>query len=157
MRVRDLMTSEVASVRRTDHLDRAVRHMERRNCGTVPVVDDDERVVGMVTDRDVCLTALRTDRPLSALAVEEAMSRELFACGPDDTIDEVERVMGLHQIRRMPVVGDGGKLVGILSLDDIAREAYREEDLFAPPVSEQAVGRTLGQISRPHLIQGGGF
>ena len=153
MRVQDLMIREVATVRPNDDLGRAVRSMERHDCGCVVVVDDASRVAGILTDRDACLAALHTDRPLSRLETTDFMRKQVFTCAPDDSVDEAERRMGEHQVRRLPVVDAGGRLCGILSLDDIAEKAWREEDLILPAVSEKDVGRTLGQIGRPHVIQ----
>jgi len=153
MRVQDLMTREVATVLPADELGRAARLMEKRDCGCVAVLDDASKVAGALTDRDVCMAAMRTDSPLSRLNVGAAMSAPVCACRPDDSIAEAERQMGLHQVRRLLVVDADGRLAGILSLDDIAREACREEDLIAAPVSAEAVGITLGQIGRPHLIE----
>ena len=152
MKVKDLMNRDVVTVRLTDGLARAVESMQARECGCVPVIDEGSRVVGILTDRDVCLAALRTDRPLSRLGTEAAMSARVFTCKPGDTIAEAEHLMGLHQVRRLPVVDANGRLLGILSLDDIAKEACLEEGLIVPPVSAEAVGRTLGQISRSHLL-----
>ena len=155
MKVRDLMTHEVATVRPEHTLARAARLMQERDCGCVAVTDEASRVVGILTDRDVCLAALDRDRALSKIAVADAMTSEVVACSPDDDVPATEKRMGLHQVRRVPVVDARGDLVGILSLDDLARESCREADLIVPPVSEKGVGRTLGQISRPHLIEEG--
>ena len=81
------------------------------------------------------------------------MSAKAYSCRAHDSIGEAEQAMGLHQVRRLPAVDENGRLEGILSLDDIAREARSEQGLIAPPVSAEAVGRTLGQIDRPHLIE----
>ena len=124
-----------------------------RDCGCVVVVDDLGHPLGMVTDRDICMAALRTERALTRIAVADAMTERPFACRPDDTVDAAENLMALHQVRRLPVLDDQGRVCGILALDDIARHARASDDLFAPAVSCAAVGRTLGQITRPHLIQ----
>lgn len=153
MRVEELMTRKVATVRPADALNRAARLMQERDCGCVAVVGEDSSVVGVITDRDVCMAALRTDSPLSRLGVESVMSSRVFTCRPGDSIAEAERMMGQHQVRRLPVLDEEGHLEGILSLDDIAREAIGEQDLIAPPVSAEETGRTLGQIGRPHLIE----
>ncbi len=153
MHVEDLMSRRVATVRPTEGLDRVARLMQELGCGCVAVTDEESNVVGIVTDRDACMACLRTDKALSRLEARAAMSRVVFTCAPSDTIAEAERSMAQHQVRRLPVVDAQGSLRGILSLDDIAKEAWREEGLIAPPVSADAVGRTLGQISRPHLIE----
>lgn len=152
MNVMSLMQRNVATVRRGAHLDDAAALLRDRDCGSVVVVDDDRRPVGVVTDRDVCLAAVQAGLPIGALAVADVMSERPFTCRGDDTLAAAEQTMSLHQVRRLPVVDAGGRLVGLLALDDIAAEACREADLLAPPVSCAAVGRTLGQITRPHLV-----
>lgn len=155
MKVEELMTRAVATVAPEDGLDRAARWMRELDCGCVPVVDRrSQSLVGIVTDRDACMTALRSDRPLSRLRVDEAMASWVFTCRPGDPIREAERLMGLHQVRRLPVVDGKGRLVGLLSLDDVAREARHECGLIAPTVSAEEVGTTLGQVGRPRLIGG---
>jgi len=154
MKVHQLMTRDVARVRAGESLARAVSLMQERDCGCVAVTDEASRLVGILTDRDACLVALRMDRPLSQLSLEHAMRTEVFTCGPEDTIEAAERAMGQHQVRRLPVVDAAGCLCGILSLGDIAREARREEGWIGTPVPARDVGRTLGQIGRPHLIPG---
>jgi len=154
MKVQDLMTRAVATARAPDSLARAVELMQERDCGCIAVVDEASKVVGILTDRDVCLAALRTGRPLSRVNVNDSMTTKVFTCAQDDLVADAERRMGQHQVRRLPVVDGVGRLHGILSLDDIAKEARREEGLIAPPVSAESVGRTLGQVGRPHLIGG---
>lgn len=156
MKVSDLMVRRVATTDPDEALDHAVQRMHERDCGALPVVDLEYRVLAMVTDRDVCLAAWRTDRPLSALSVRDAMSQMLVTCHPEDTLEEAERLMGLHQVRRLPVVDAQGRLEGILPLDDIAGEARRERDLIVPAVTSESVGRTMGEISRPRVLHGSG-
>lgn len=156
MKVRDLMLRKVATTDPEERLDHAVQRMHACDCGALPVVDPEYHALAMVTDRDACLSAWRADAKLSALFVRDAMSKTLVSCRPDDTIEEAERLMGLHQVRRLPVVDAQGRLEGLLPLDDVAREARRERDLILPPVTSESVGRTLGEISRPRLVHGGG-
>lgn len=154
MKVQDLMTRRVATVGAQDSLARAVKLMQERDCGCIVVIDEASKVAGILTDRGVCLAALRTDKPLSRLKARDCMRTEVFTCAPNDGVAEAEQRMGQHQVRRLPVVDAKGRLRGILSLDDLAREACREEGLIAPPVSTKDVGRTLGEVGRPHLIEG---
>lgn len=156
MKVRELMLRRVATTDPEERLDRAVQRMCERACGVLPVVDLEYRVLAMMTDRDVCLAAWRSDRPLSSLSVRDAMSASVVSCHPEDSVDAAERLMGLHQVRRLPVVDDLGRLEGLLPLDDIARAARSERDLIVPPVTEASVGRTLGEISRARILRAGG-
>jgi CBS domain-containing protein len=152
MNVLQLMQRQVATVLPTDGLDQAATLMRDRDCGCVVVNDQNGHPVGVLTDRDICLAALRSGRPIAEQRAGGAMSERLFTCRAEDTVAEAERAMALHQVRRLPVVDAHGRLSGLLALDDVAREACREQDLLAPPVSCAAVGRTLGEITRPRLI-----
>lgn len=151
----DLMTRAVATVRPEDTLATAARRMQEQHCGCVVVVDAQDFPLGILTDRDVCLAALHTNQPLSQLQSHTHMHGPVHTVRDRDTLTHVEDVMSLHQVRRVPVVDAWSRLVGILSIDDLAREARRTEDLFAPAASPAAVGRTLAEICRPHLVNGG--
>jgi CBS-domain-containing membrane protein len=155
MQVHKLMTPWPGWVHPEDSLKRAAELMQRHACGCVPVVDEREHVVGVLTDRDVCLAALRSDQPISNLRCQGVMSQPAHICRTEDTTVEAERLMGLHRVRRLPVVDAEGRLAGVISLDDLAREARRGADLFVPHVGQSEVGRTLGEISRPALVVDG--
>jgi CBS domain-containing protein len=123
MKVEDLMTTDVGACRPFDSVDRSARIMWERDCGAVPVVDQEGRVVAMLTDRDICMAALTQGRPLEEIHVSSAMSRRLWSCRPQDDVKEAEKVMRTHQVRRLPVIDADGKLVGVLSISDLARVA----------------------------------
>jgi CBS domain-containing protein len=152
--IQELMVRHVATVSPDEGLDRAVKLMSERSCGCLPVVDEEHHPLAMVTDRDVCLAAWREDLPLSEMAVKNAMSVSVISCRPEDSVAAAEHLMGLHQVRRLPVVDSDGRLVGLVSLEDLAREARKEEGWIAPPVTTEAVGRTLGEIGRPRILRG---
>lgn len=147
-----MMQRNVAAVRPDETLEDVARLLRDRSCGCVIVIDEERKPLGVVTDRDICLAALRSGAALDAIQASAAMSTRLFSCGIHESIDSAERTMALHQVRRLPVVDSARRLVGILALDDLALEACREEDWLAPPVSCAAVGRTLGQIARQRLL-----
>lgn len=149
MQVAELMSRLVFTVQQHDSLAHAAAAMAARECGSAVVVDDDRRPLAMLTDRDICMAALHSDRPLSQLRVGAAMSLRLHTCGLHDTIAKAEDLMALYQVRRLPVVDRQGRIAGLLSLDDIARQARREVDLCVPEISAAAVGATLGRICRP--------
>lgn len=149
MRVAEIMTSEVSTCLEDDELAEVVRRMEQHDCGCLPVVANGTRVVGVVTDRDICLVAGRTGKPLSELRVADAMTRPVRTCSADASLEEAEYVMREAQVRRLPVVDEGGALVGILALADLAREAEHERKLRHQEVSRIDIGDTLAAISRP--------
>jgi CBS domain-containing protein len=146
MKVRQLMTRYVWTVQPGDGLDRAARMMQGRGCGCLPVVDAHGHVEGMLTDRDICMTLVREAARPSSLQVKHAMRQPAFACSPDDGLECAEALMAQHRVRRLPVVDDAGRLVGLLSIDDIARRASRDVEPLVWSTSPEAVGRTLGGI-----------
>jgi predicted transcriptional regulator len=102
-------------------LDRPAQIMWDHDCGSVPVVDDEGRVVGLVTDRDICMAAHFRGQPLTAIQVGTVMSRELCACQPDDQILDAERLMSSRQVHRLPILNPDGSLIGMITISDIAR------------------------------------
>ena len=126
MKVKELMTRQVATVRPGEAAAAAARMMWDCDCGALPVVDDDGRAIAMVTDRDLCMTAMFRGRPLCDIRVADAMSKSIASSRPDDTVTNAEKVMRQNQIRRLPVVDGDRRLVGMLSLADIVRAAGRE-------------------------------
>jgi CBS domain-containing protein len=126
MKVEQLMQRSVRTCRPDDPLERATQLMWEHDCGAIVVVDDAGRAVGMVTDRDACMAAYTQGKPLSALPVSAAMSQTVQSCRPADTVAEAARIMQAAQVRRLPVVGDGDATIGVLSLNDIARQAVRD-------------------------------
>ena len=141
--VGDLMHADVVTCRPDDTLNRCAQIMWDEACGCVPVVDEDGRPISIITDRNVYMAAYIQGKPLSDLVVSSAMSKRLLVVGANDTLDAAERVMRRHGVRRLLVVGRDGMLVGVLSFDDIVRNAEfgpREDraPLSAPMLAETA-------------------
>jgi len=122
MRVRDLMTPDPWSCAPTDSLAAAARLLWDRDVGVLPVVEGGV-VVGMLTDRDACMAAYTQGRPLAELPVRSAMSREVHAARPDDSIASAMFTMREQQVRRLPVVDEAGGLQGVLSVGDLTGAA----------------------------------
>jgi CBS domain-containing protein len=121
MQVQELMTEDVAFCREGDSGAEAARLMWDCDCGSIPVLSTDgRRLLGVVTDRDLCMAAFTTGLGLDAIRVENAMARPPLTCGPEDDLAMVQRVMREFQVRRVPVVDRQDELVGILSLNDLA-------------------------------------
>lgn len=121
MKVRDLMVPEVKCCATNTTLNSAAQMMWDNDIGCVPIVDDAARVVGMLTDRDICMAAYIQGVSLRELPVTSAMSKRVFSCAPDDDIAAAEKVMREKQVRRLPVVDPRGRLAGFISVSDIAR------------------------------------
>ncbi len=151
MKVENLMTTDVGACRPFDTTDRSARIMWERDCGAVPVVDQEGRAIAMLTDRDICMAALTQGRPLEEMHVSSAMSRKLWSCRPQDDVKEAEKTMRAHQVRRLPVLDADGKVVGLLSISDLARAAVSSKTSRGKkkPVGPSDVGETLGAISTP--------
>jgi CBS domain-containing protein len=149
MKVLDLMTEDVGTCRPYEGVDKGAKVMWEQDCGAVPVVDQDRRVVAMLTDRDICMASFTQGRGLSEIRVSSAMSKNLWTCRPDDDVADAEAVMRTHKVRRLPVVDAEGKLAGILSLSDLARAAVRPKrgKTKKKGVELTDVGQTLGAIS----------
>ena len=150
MKVEQLMTRNVETCREDDRLSRAAQIMWEHDCGVVPVLatgDGTGKVVGMLTDRDVCMAAYTQGRALEGIPVRSARSRDLCSCRPSDAIAVALKVMETNQIRRLPVLDHEDRLVGVLSLADIGREATREHGVAKVEVTAAAVGGAVEAIS----------
>jgi CBS domain-containing protein len=149
MNIAQLMTRHVVTCGADDTLERAAQLMWDFDCGAVPVVDGERHVIGIITDRDVCMSAYTQGRPLKSIKVHEAMANEVFSCMPDDSIAEAEKIMRNYRIRRLPVIDFDGRLVGMVSLNDLARESVREQSQRRRDVTLAEVGATLAAICEP--------
>lgn len=152
--VQSLMTPSPATVTPEDHLNVAASRLWDQDCGALPVIDGSSVVVGVLTDRDICMATWSRATTPELIPVKDAMSMKLVSCRADDTIDEALAAMRSNQVRRLPVVDDEQRLVGMLSLADIVQSAHLRQD------DAEALGRavvsTLGVIcQRPVLIPGG--
>jgi CBS domain-containing protein len=137
MKVSEAMTREVQLARPDQPIREIASLMGEMDIGAVPVQEND-RLVGMITDRDIAVRAVGEGRGPDT-PVREVMSREIKYCFDDQTIDEVTQNMGDLRIRRLPVVNREKRLVGILSLGDLAIENRWQDE----------AGEALGQISQP--------
>jgi len=123
--VRDIMTAEVQTCRSYESLNAAAQKMWETDVGAIPVLDDKGRVVGMLTDRDICMAAYTQGRPLSEIVIAESMSGTIVTCGPGDNVARAEQLMRDNAIRRLPVVDEERHVVGIVSMNDFARAVSR--------------------------------
>lgn len=145
MKARDLMTPDPAQVTPTDTLQRVSQLMAEHDCGCIPVVQgaDQRSLVGVITDRDIAIRAVAEGRPATTL-IGEIMTPNPDYVGPDDDLEQVEKLMSDHQIRRVVVVDSRGDCVGIIAQADLARAAKRSSE----PTPKEMVD-VLEKISRP--------
>ena len=123
MNVKEVMTPNPKAIWLTESLADAARLMWENDCGVLPIIKDNRKVVGLITDRDICMAAAMQDRNPSGISVEEVMTGQIYAVNPDDNIDRALQLMQEHRIRRLPVINPEGELEGILSLNDVVRSA----------------------------------
>jgi CBS domain-containing protein len=149
------MARPVQCCRPEDTLAHAAQLMWDHDCGCLPVVGGNgiARVVGIITDRDICMCALFTNKTLRQLRVVEAMAKQVYTCRPGDSLAKVERTMREARIRRLPVVDEDGTLVGMISLADLANEAARKRAASRQVITGSEVGDTLAAICEPQHRQ----
>lgn len=136
-------------------LAEAARKMWQHDVGCLPVVDGDGKAIAMVTDRDACMAAYLAGTPLDKVPVRTAMSRALWSCGPETSPAEAEAIMSHRQIRRLPVVDGAGRLLGVVTLGDLARAAARNsEGAGAARPGSQDVTATLAAVVSPRSDAG---
>ncbi len=147
MKVREVMRSEPRVSFKVETLAAAGRTMVEVGCGVLPVVDEERRVVGVITDRDICCHLTSQDLRPSKVTVGKAMSEMVFSCSDEDEISTALTIMRGYKVRRLPVVDGNSKLLGMLSLDDVALKAraFDAEGSTAPYYGE--VARTLKAIA----------
>jgi CBS domain-containing protein len=143
-----MMTKDVRTCFATDSINRAAQIMWENDCGCVPVVDDQGNLVGIVTDRDVCMAAYMQGRPLADIAVSTVASTNVATVDENDSLHRAEKVMHDAQVRRLPVLDENKRLVGLLSISDLARRV-RE---LADGIPSHIVGALAGISQRrsPH-------
>jgi len=130
-RVAEVMSKEVASCHMNDSMNRAAQLMWEHDCGCIPVVDDGSRVVGIITDRDICMAAYTQGKSLKELPVSLACSSDVQTCRTIDTLARAEELMTHAQVRRLPVVDPMGVLVGLVSMSDLAHHTKSTADKLA--------------------------
>jgi CBS domain-containing protein len=123
--VREVMTADVVSIPPELTLQDAASIMKTLDVAALPV-SDGERLIGLITDRDITLRAIAEGRDPRTTDVGDVMTSEVVCCHEDDEVQRAAGLMQREQLRRLPVIDEGGRLVGIVSLGDVKREAREE-------------------------------
>src|SRR5690349_9985624 len=138
MKVRDIMTSEgLATASLDTTLAEIAVRMRDESIGAIPILDEDDNLAGIITDRDIVVRAIAEGQDPSSCTAEEILSEQLHTIRQDASLEEAADLMARHKIRRLPVVEDG-TIIGMISLGDISVKAEEEED---------KAGEALGEIS----------
>jgi len=149
MKISQIMKTDVEVCSLDDNLAAAASRMWDRDLGCLPVLDRDGQVVGVITDRDICMAAYTRGQRLQDIPVLVAMAKDVLSCPPDATLVEAEDIMRSGQVRRLPVIDSDGCLVGIVSLNDLALLAQHEIGRKTRDLSAQEITATLAAISTP--------
>lgn len=139
MKCGDMMTKDPVACTPDDDCCTVARLLRDHDVGSLPVVtsEEDRRVVGMITDRDICIRVCAEDLLASDINVDEVMSIGVVTCSVDDDVDQATERMEEHRIRRIPVIDAKGLLVGIIAQADIARRHHEK------------AGEVVEQVSQP--------
>jgi CBS-domain-containing membrane protein len=148
MYVESLMKREVKTCTPEDTLHRAAQTMWESDCGFLPVVDFRQRLVGVITDRDICMAAFTQGVALASTNVASAMSRNALSCPPRANLTDVAALMASRQLRRLPVIDRFGKLVGVVTLSDLVRHAQATNTLRRTFAGAK-LARVLAKVCAP--------
>ncbi len=150
VKVQDVMTSPAHSCKPGETLVGAARAMWDYSCGALPVLDSEGMPAGMLTDRDVCMALARKNRFPGDIRVREVMSPHPFVCHPADEAESALATMAKRQVRRLPVVDTQGRLVGIVSVNDVlARAGSSHENPHGADEVHRLVVETLLELCAP--------
>ena len=134
--IREVMTSKLCSIDTDKSVAYAAKMMRDEDVGIAPIVEGD-RLVGVLTDRDIAVRVVAEGRDPEQVKVTEVASRDVVTLDPQQDLDEALRLMARHQVRRLPVVEEDGRLVGVVAQADVAQEG-----------DDRRTGEVVEQISR---------
>lgn len=146
MKVRDIMTQTAVTCGPETNVGTAVEMLWVHNCGMLPVVDANKGLIGIVTDRDICIALGTRNRLPGNLTVGEVATVPVFTCRPDDEIHEALGTMAEHQVHRLPVVDGNDVPLGVLSMDDILLHADQNKWEGCCELSSEEIIRCLKKM-----------
>jgi CBS domain-containing protein len=153
MKVKEVMMGTPYYCQPETNLGSATELMWNANCGFLPVEAADGKVIGVITDRDICIALGTRSRLAGDIAVGEVMSGKLYSCAPDDEIHLTLQTMKEEKVRRLPVVGQKGSLVGVISMDDILLRTEPMSLGREPELSSDEVVRAYRAITQRQVSQ----
>jgi CBS domain-containing protein len=147
MKVKDVMTRDVQVCTPETNLAAAAMIMWENDCGCVPVMNSDDcKVIGMITDRDICMAVATKHLAASEITVGEVFSGNLYACNSHDDVRDALKIMRAEKVRRLPVISVNGTLEGIVSMNDIVLHAAEAPGRKMPELSYEDIVRTMKEI-----------
>ncbi len=148
VRTHEIMTRSVVTVQPNDTVERAAQLMGNNNCGALPVVDNGNRIIGMVTDRDLTIRSTGLGQDPRQARVNDCMTHGSFACHANNSLKDCMRQMSRHQIRRLPVINDHNQVIGIISQADLARYT----GAYPGHGARRAMADVLSAVSEPTIV-----
>ena len=130
MKCRDIMTKYVRMCKPECSVKDAAQIMKEVNAGVVPVVNENDEILGILTDRDITLYTVAESKDPETTKVQEFMTKSVITAHPDDDLDDAIKKMEEYKIRRIPIVDNNNKVVGIISLGDVAVLSNEEHEIF---------------------------
>jgi CBS domain-containing protein len=151
MKVKEIMTANPKVCTLTNSLADAAGLMWDNDCGILPVVAEGGKVVGLITDRDICMAGTLKGRQLANIPVKDAISEKVFSCKPEDDVRTALKTMQENKVRRLPVVAADGTLKGVLSMNDVVLKAEEGKEKKTSELSYGDVVNTFKSICRHRL------
>ena len=146
MKVKEIMTREARFCDLNASLTEAAKTMWDSDCGVLPVLKDGQEVIGLITDRDICIAMAMRDCNPAAVSAEEVITGAVYAVTPEDDVNQALQLMQEHKVRRLPVVSSEGELEGMLSMNDIVLKAEDASNRKAPVITYADVVNTYKAI-----------
>ncbi len=146
MKIKKLMKTDVGCCNSGDDLTKVVEIMRVKDCGAVPVIDDEKKIIGIITDRDICLAAARLDKKMSEITVGEVIKKRIVSCSEEDDLKTALKKMKKIKVKRLPVVNKNREIVGILSITDFLTSLKKDKSI------RKKVYSTLKAIGKPKPI-----
>ena len=154
MKIQDIMTSDVQCCGPDTNLAAAAKMMWDSDCGVLPVLNVHGRVMGTITDRDICMATTTKNKPASDITIWETVSAKAYTCQMSDDVHIALDIMKRERVRRLPVVDEEGVLQGIVAINDFVLLAGEEKGGRAPAISYEDVMKTMKAISAHRILVG---
>ena len=148
---RDLMTAPVVTVRPEESVENAARLMSELDCGALPVVDSSGRLIGIIACSDITTRLIARGITVQYAQVSDCMTDQAFACSVDSSIEDCIHAMSWHQVKRMPLVDSDHRVIGIISISDVARYFSVHRDLGGRIGFANALWQLTGPQASPDL------
>jgi len=154
MKVQEIMTREVQCCAPDTNLAEAAKMMWDSDCGALPVLNVEGRVLGVITDRDICMAVATKNRSAPDVTVWETVSGKIYTCNASDDVHTALDIIKRHQVRRLPVVDEDGVLQGMVSMNDLVLHAGEIKGKKVPELSAEDVVKALKGVSAHRVLAG---